>query len=410
MLRANLFFNFSLSSIGGVMVKHPSSAILLRTKLNFPMVRQGLVSRERLTNRIEEGLKGKLLLISAPAGSGKTTLLTDWRATPSGSQFPVAWFSLEEADNDPSRFWTYVISALDSLQPGVGESALSVLKSIQPVPSEVVLAELINSIESSIPNDFALVLEDYHFISEQPIHRAITFLLNHLPTQMHLIIISRADPPLPLSRLRVRHEVVEIRATDLRFRKDEIAQFLSELALTENQLEGLETRTEGWIAGLQLAALSLRLAVRDCEDIDGFIHAFTGSHRLVLDYLAEEVLNQLPEDIRAFLYETSILERLSNALCEAVTGRSDSEAILDRISGMGLFLIPLSEERLWYRYHHLFAQVLRHRLKRLHPQGAEEYHLRAANCPLQLVTIRIRPLTDDEVVYREWLFVFIWHV
>lgn len=346
----------------------------LKTKLNFPFCRQGLVPRRRLTERVEEGLKTKLLLISAPAGSGKTSLLANWRATSSNAKFPMAWVSLEETDNDLGLFWIYIASALEYLQPGVGESSLSLLKGLQPVSLEIVLAELINSLENSMPDHFALVLEDYHFIKEPSIHQTISFLLDHLPSRMHLVVNSRSDPPFSLSRFRARAEMVEIRAQDLRFRKDEIAEFLIGLNLTEAQLENMEARTEGWVAGLQLAAISLR----ECEDVDGFIRAFTGSHRLVLDYLVEEVLQHQPERVRSFLLQTAILDRLSGSLCDAVTGQEEGRVTLDTLERGNLFIVPLDERRQWYRYHHLFGDVLQVRVMEEQPQQVPALHRRAS--------------------------------
>jgi LuxR family transcriptional regulator, maltose regulon positive regulatory protein len=259
---------------------------------------------------------------------------------------------------------------------GVGEAALVSLRSPQPPPIESVLTALINEVAAT-PNHFALVLDDYHIIEAAPIHDAIAFLLEHLPPRMHLVIASRTDPPLPLARLCARGQMTEIRTADLRFTSGEAAAFLKDamgLELAAEDVEALERRTEGWIAGLQLAALS----VQDQEDVSGFIKAFTGSNRYVLDYLAEEVLQKQPEQVQAFLLQTSILDRLSGALCDAVTGKDDGQAMLERLEHANLFTVPLDQERRWYRYHHLFSDFLRGRLQQIQPERVPELHRRAA--------------------------------
>ena len=318
----------------------------------------------------------KLTLISAPAGFGKTTLLGEWRMMYLGSEFPLAWVSLEEADNDPSRFLSYLVAALQAIEADAGESALASLRSPQPPPVESVLAAIINDI-TAIPKDFALVLDDYHVIEAEPVHDAVTFLLDHLPPQMHLVIAARTDPPLPLARLRAQGQLTELRAAELRFRPEEASAFLKDvmgLSISARDVEALEERTEGWIAGLQLAALSMQ----DREDISGFIAAFTGSNRYILDYLAEEVLQKQPERVQTFLLQTSILDRLSSALCDAVTGENESQEMLERLEQANLFTVPLDEDRRWYRYHHLFAEFLRARLRRIQPERVPELHRRAA--------------------------------
>jgi LuxR family maltose regulon positive regulatory protein len=318
----------------------------------------------------------KLTLISAPAGFGKTTLLSEWRMIHLGSEYPLAWVSLEEADNDPMRLLPYLIAAIQTIEVNVGETALTSLRSPQPPPIKSVLTALINEI-AAIPKDFALVLDDYHVISNKAVHDMIAFLLEHMPPQAHLIIASRADPPLPLARLRARGQMTEIRADDLRFTPEETAAFLRGvmgLDLLEESVTALEERTEGWIAGLQLAALS----VRGRKDVSGFIAALRGSNRYVLDYLTEEVLRRQPEDVRAFLLQTSILDRLSGPLCDAVTGRADGQEMLEGLERANLFTIPLDEERRWYRYHHLFSEFLRDRLHRTQPDQAPQLHRKAS--------------------------------
>ena len=349
---------------------------LLETKLYVPKWRPGLVSRPRLVERLEQGADRKLTLVSAPAGSGKTTLLAEWlAATPAGERL-AAWVSLDQSDNDPMLFWAYFITALQTVRSGVGGNALSLLHSPQPPPVESVLTTLINEI-NTIQRDFALILDDYHVVDAQPIHNAITFLLDHLPPRMHLVIASRSDPPLPLARLRARGEVTELRAADLRFTPDEAAAFLNEvmgLNLSAADVAALETRTEGWIAGLQLAALSMQ----GREDIPGFIRAFSGDDRYIGDYLVEEVLQRQPERVRSFLLQTSILDRLSGPLCDAVTGGGDSKVLLEALERRNLFVVPLDDKRHWYRYHHLFAEVLHAYSMEKHPGEVPTLHRRAS--------------------------------
>jgi LuxR family maltose regulon positive regulatory protein len=330
-------------------------ASLLATKLHIPPIRPNLVLRPRLIERLAQGLTRPLTLLSAPAGFGKTTLIANWKLTI--DNFKLAWLSLDADDNDPARFLTYLVAAMETLQPGIGAGALALLQSPQSLSPKAVLTMLINGL-AVLTSDFALVLDDYHFIEAQPVHDALTFLLDHLPSRMHLVIATRVDPPLPLPRLRVRDQLIEIRAVDLRFTSDEAAAFLNEvmgLGLASEDVAALEARTEGWIAGLQLAAMSMQ----GREDVAGFIAAFTGSNRYVLDYLVEEVLRRQPAGVQAFLMRTSILNRLCGPLCDAVTGRTDSQAMLTTLEQSNLFTIPLDEERRWYRYHNLFAEFLR---------------------------------------------------
>ncbi len=331
---------------------------LLTTKLYVPPVRPGLVSRPRLIERLNAGLDRKLTLISAPAGFGKSTLLSEWVA---GIKWPVAWISLDKGDNDPARFLAYLVVSLQTIEPDVGKSALAALQSPQPPPMEAVLTGLINEI-ATVPDHFVLVLDDYHLIEAQPIHDALTFLLDHLPPQMHLVIASRADLPLHVARLRGRGAMIEIRSDDLRFAPDEAAAFLNEvmgLDLSHEDVEALEARTEGWITGLQMAALSMQ----GRKDIRSFIAAFTGSHRYVLDYLIEEVFQGQPPDVQDFLLQTSILDRFTARVCDAITERDDSQEVLLALEQANLFIISLDDSRQWYCYHRLFADLLRHRFQ-----------------------------------------------
>jgi LuxR family maltose regulon positive regulatory protein len=340
---------------------------LLATKLAIPPARPALVPRPHLIARLVAGLRGPLTLLSAPAGSGKTTLLSAWRATPEGQKLPVAWVSLDEGDNDPTRFWRYVLTALDRSVPGAGASALALLRPSAEPSMEAVLTTLLNALNTAT-EDMALILDDYHVIAAEPIHRTLAFLVEHLPPCLHLLLATRADPPLPLARLRGRGRVTELRAADLRFTADETAAFLREimgLSLSADDVDALEARTEGWIAGLQLAGLSLQ--GRPPAEAATFIAAFTGSHRYLVDYLMDEVLLRQPEEVQSFLVHTCILERLCAPLCAAVIDGDDppaesitaSQEMLESLERNNVFLIPLDDERRWYRYHHLFADTLR---------------------------------------------------
>ena len=360
-----------------------SEQLLLVTKLALPPVRADLVPRPRLTNQLQLGIQRPLTLIAAPAGFGKTTLLSTWLEHAS---LPAAWISLEHDDDDLTRFWSYVFTALSRVHPDSGTSALSLLQAstLSPLPPiEIVLTVWINDL-AALPHQVALVLDDYHLITAQPIHRSITYLLDHLPPQLHLVIVTRADPPLSLARLRARGHLTEIRAADLRFTAEETAAFLTRalgLELSAQDIATLEARTEGWIAGLQLAALSMQ----GRKDIPGFLEAITGSHRYIIDYLVEEVLARQPEPVQTFLLQTAILERLQGSLCEAVMGEmrepgeeASGQAMLEQLEQANLFLTPLDDERLWYRYHQLFAEALRHRLQRRQPAQVPELHRRAS--------------------------------
>lgn len=335
------------------------STPLLATKLYIPPPRPKAVLRSHLIQRLDEGLHTKLTLISAPAGFGKTTLVSEWVT---GCGQPVAWLSLDEADNDPARFLTYLIAALQTFAAAIGKGVLGMLQVPQPPPAEAILTSLLNEI-AALPDKFSLVLDDYHVIEAQPVDAALTFLLEHLPPQMHLVIATREDPQLPLARFRASGQLTELRAADLRFTPAEAAEFLTQvmgLPLSAEDVAALEARTEGWIAGLQLAAISMQ----GHPDTAHFIKSFTGSHHFVMDYLVEEVLRQQPEGIQSFLLHTSILNRLCGPLCDAVllTPSPSGQETLEHLERTNLFLIPLDNERRWYRYHHLFADLLRQRL------------------------------------------------
>ena len=372
---------------------------LLQTKLYVPKARASLIPRPHLIEKLNDGLAGKLTLISAPAGFGKTTLVSEWIAE---GKRPFAWLSLDTGDGDLTRFLAYLIAALQKVEPSLGQTLLGILKSPQPPPTESVLTTLINEI-AAIPQEFALVLDDYHIVDAPSVDQALAFLLAHLPSQMHLVMTTREDPNLPLARLRVRGQLTELRIADLRFARDEVAAFLRQmlgLNLSEENIVALETRTEGWIAGLQMAALSMR---GHQDDVASFIQSFSGSHHFVLDYLLEEVLHQQSDSVQRFLLQTSVLDRLCGSLCDAVMGRLEirdrrledgnqepnslqspvsnpqSQEILESLERANLFLVPLDNERRWYRYHHLFADLLRQRLQ----QSVKEYdvaalHIRAS--------------------------------
>lgn len=352
---------------------------IVATKLHLPSPRPQAVARPRLIERLNAGIHRKLTLISASAGFGKSTLVSEWL---SQCGRPAAWVSLDERDSDPSRFLTYVVMALRTIVPGFGEGVLATLQSPLPPSLEGVLTGLVNEL-ALIEAEVLLVLDDYHAIEAPPVDHALVFLLDNLPPRVHVVMATREDPPLPLPRLRVRDQVTELRAADLRFTQDEAAAFLNQvmgLTLSPEDVAQLETRTEGWIAGLQLAALSMH----GHEDPTAFIRSFTGSHRFVLDYLLEEVLQRQPDTVQTFLLRTSILDRLCAPLCEAVTGQKGAQASLAALEQANLFIVPLDDERTWYRYHHLFADLLRQRLLQSASTEGQDggsvsaYHLRAS--------------------------------
>ena len=348
---------------------------LLATKIHVPRRRRGVVARPRLSELLDSCADASLTLVSAPAGFGKTTLLTEWLAVGIPDGRSVAWLSLDQRDNDPVLFWTYLLGALKTVTPGFGAAALALLQSSQ-APIEAVLATLLNELDA-IANDVVVVLDDYHVIDAPDVNDGMAFILEHLPPQIHLVIASRADPALPLARLRGRGDFVEIRAADLRFTPDEAAGYLNGvmgLVLTAEDVAALDSRTEGWVAALQLAALSLQ----GRDDVAGFIAGFAGDDRYIVDYLAEEVLQRQPEHVQQFLLRTSILDRLSGPLCDAVTGQNGGQATLVALERGNLFLIPLDDRRRWYRYHQLFADVLQARLLDEQPTEVPELHLRAS--------------------------------
>jgi LuxR family transcriptional regulator, maltose regulon positive regulatory protein len=392
------------------------STPILTTKLYIPPPRPNTVLRPRLVKRLNEGRHRKLTLISAPAGFGKTTLLSEWVASRTEGQglrtesvatslspqssalgTRAAWLSLDQGDSDPTRFLAYVVAALRTVAPTIGEGVLDALQSLQPPPAEAMLTALLNDL-TTVPDHYVLILDDYHVIDARPVDDALAFLLEHLPPKIHLVIATREDPPLPLARLRTRGQLSELRATDLRFTPAEAAAFLKEmmgLNLSAKDIAALEERTEGWIAGLQLAALSMR----GREDMPAFIRAFAGDNRYIVDYLVEEVLQRQPEGVRSFLLQTAILDRLNGPLCDALLGienaelkmendqaqRADSQFslfnsqfILEELERMNLFLVPLDDTRQWYRYHHLFADVLAAHLRAEQPNLVATLHRRAS--------------------------------
>lgn len=349
---------------------------LLQTKLYRPVVRPTWVSRPHLFTKLQAGLTGKLTLVAAPAGFGKTTLICAWLHQIAR---PAVWLALDEGDNDLQRFLRYLVAALQLGEPTVGQGALVLLQAPQPAPAEEVLIALLNDLATA-PSPLILVLDDYHVIETPAIHQALTFLLEQLPPQLHLVMTSRVNPPLPLARLRARGLLNELRATDLRFTIEESRTFFqnfAHLALTQPDLARLNERTEGWVVGLQLAALSL------AQRADGanFVQNFSGSNRFILDYLIEEVLAQHPPAIQTFLRDTAILERMCGPLCDALVGDllgQPARALLQELEAANLFIIPLDDERYWYRYHHLFAEMLRQQLRQHAPDQIAELHQRAS--------------------------------
>ena len=331
---------------------------IVQTKLYVPRRRAATVPRQRLIDRLNRGIDARLTLISAPAGFGKTTLVSGWLASASAAerQHLIAWLSLDQSDNDPTTFWTYVIAALQAVAPTVGTNSQALLEAGQ-TPIEAILGALLNEL-SALASELVLVLDDYHLVEDRQVHEHLAQFLDRLPPRVHVVITSRADPPLPLARLRARGELVEIRAADLRFTPDEAAAYLNDvmcLHLAPDQLGILEGRTEGWIAALQLAALSMQ----GRDNIADFIKGFAGDDRYIVDYLVEEVLQRQPDHVREFLLHTSILNRLTGPLCDAVTQQHGGRATLEALDRSNLFLVALDDRRQWYRYHHLFGDVLR---------------------------------------------------
>jgi LuxR family maltose regulon positive regulatory protein len=356
---------------------------LLLTKLHVPLLRPGHLSRPRLLACLSAGAAYPLTLVSAPPGFGKTALLSEWvvsewvsrEAQASAPRLRFAWLALDEADNDLAAFWIYVVTALQTALPGLGEGALALLQAPQAPPVEVILTALVNELAAAPP--LCLVLDDYHVITSSPIHASLTFWIEHLPPGTRLVMAGRADPPLPLARWRARGVLAEVRADDLRFAPDEAAVLLRQAVpapLTDEQVATLAQRTEGWAAGLQLAALSLHGLAQPAEAIQ----AFSGSNRFVLDYLIGEVLSQQPPAVQDFLLQTSILQRLTGPLCDAMLECTDGQAILERLEQTNLFIVPLDSQRRWYRYHHLFADLLNHRFRQTMGHRAASLHRRAA--------------------------------
>ncbi len=355
-------------------------APLLASKHRIPQQRPNLVPRRRLYEMLDEGMQGTLTLVSAPAGFGKSTLVSGWAA---GCGRPVAWLSLDEGDNDPVGFLTGLAAALKIAAPNIWAELSGTLRSIQSPAIEPAMALILDGL-SLVPNPFVLVLDDCHMVRAQPIKRALELLVEHLPSQAQLVMATREDPPLPLAKLRARGQLTELRGSDLRFNMQEASGYLNGLMalnLSSALVEQLKTRTEGWIAGLQLAAVSLR----GHSDAAGFVHSFTGGHRFVLDYLVEEVMQRQSEEAQRFLIRTSVLDRMCGSLCEAVAQVEDGQGMLEYLERSNLFIVALDDERRWYRYHHLFADALRQRLMR-HTAMAEagegtseaELHLRAS--------------------------------
>jgi LuxR family maltose regulon positive regulatory protein len=372
---------------------------LLTTKFYIPEPRPNLVPRPRLVERLDEGLRlgRKLTIVSAPAGFGKTTLLSEWLSYPGTarqgyspgceSAQRVSWLSLDEGDNDPIRFLTYLIAALQQAHEGIGQDVLGSLYALQPLslPVQELLAACINQIDA-VESQIVLVLDDYHLITSPKIHKTLTYLLDHLPRNLHLVIATRADPPLHIARLRGRGQLTELRQADLSFSVREVDSYLRQvmgLDLSPDDVAALAARTEGWITGLQMAALAVQR--KDAARVSAFLATFTGRHEHIVDYFADEVLGWQPGNVKAFLLQTSILERLSGPLCDAVcgarsedAGRQSGQQILERLQEANLFVVPLDDERQWYRYHRLFADLLRQRLRQVEPDSVPILHRRAS--------------------------------
>src|SRR6266576_567959 len=345
----------------------PDMYELLGTKLALPRPRPSLVLREPLLARLDEALEYKLTLLSAPAGFGKTTLVSEWIATRGERQdpLPVAWLSLDAGDNDPVRFWRYVIAACQAFQTGIGKSALALLHTPRRPSLETVLTTFINEL-AQLAHRCVFVLEDYHVITSPQIHETMAYLVDHLPATVHLLILTRSDPPLPLARLRAHGDLYELHAADLRFSLAETEIFLRQalpFTLSAEAFTRLEARPDGWVTGLRLLALALQ-GREDTRDLEHMLGTFTGSHRHILEYLVADVLSSQPEPLQEFLLQTAFLNRLTGSLCEAVTGRNDSELMLEQLERANLFLLPLDDAGQWYRYHALFAEAMQHEARR----------------------------------------------
>lgn len=361
-----------------ITITYSMTTPLLTTKLYIPPTCRDIISRPRLIEQLNKSISRKLTLISAPAGFGKSTILSAWvEQVRMGTR--VAWLSLDDGDNELIRFLTYFIAALQTAVNEIGQGALVALQSPEMVNIEAALTVLINEI-AEIPEDIVLILDDYHVIESLPIDQAMIFFLERLPPQFHLVIASRIDPSLPLSRLRARAEMTEIRADDLRFTLDEAAVFLNQAVsydLSDHNTAALGERTEGWIAGLQLSALSIQ-SLKGCSEITDFVNRFTGSDRYIHDYLVDEVLEHQPKDVKDFLLQTSILDRMVALLCDSVMEINNSQIILESLETANLFIVPLDNQRRWYRYHHLFADLLMHHLRITYPDRVSELHQRAS--------------------------------
>lgn len=360
----------------GCCYNRPMSTQINTTKLYIPALRSRTVIRQRLTERLNKGMYRKLTLISAPAGYGKTTLVSEWLA---GCKRPAAWLSLEPGDSELTRFLTYMIAALQTIEGNIGEGVLSVLHSPQPAPTESILTALLNEL-AALPAPLILVLDDYHAASSREVDEAVSFLLDHLPAQLHLVITSREVPAISLPRLRARDQLTELYAADIRFTLSEaeaLFNHVMNLQLSTDHITELQSRTEGWAAGLRLAALS----IQEDRDADRLLQSFTGNHHFVLDYLAEEVLQRQSSKVQDFLLRTSILDRLCGSLCDDLMGYSGASGkdMLIELDRRNLFVVPMDQERRWYRYHHLFADILRRRLLENTALGdISELHRRAS--------------------------------
>lgn len=348
--------------------------LLLNTKLSIPPLRPSHVQRVDLVQKLDKLQEHKLALIVASAGYGKTTLLSEWIAH---SELKVVWFSIDAGDNEPIRFWDYVVAAIQTAFPQIGEKTLTLLHEPQPLPIETIISTLINEL-SSLPDLLTIVLDDYHVVETPAIHDGVAFLVEHMPPQLRLIMTTRSDPPLPVARMRVRGQLLELRSVDLRFSPPQIITFFSDvmgLVLTTEEIAALDTRVEGWIAGLQMAGLALQGKRNAAE----FIASFAGDHRYVLDYLGDEILDRQSAEMQQFLLQTCVLERLNAELCDAVVGSMESRTVLDHLERNHFFIVALDEKRQWYRYHRLFADFLHHRLGLKYPDRVRELHQRASH-------------------------------